>query len=191
LVPRITRLGRLRASDRSLRPHGDQTAHPKGEGHRRAHGPAGTICGGGPHADCVTAVYVFGSDARGALNVGDVDTDIEYDARLDPGAEREMLDSPVAGRDWNMPFRKALKPASEFASGVPESVPPSPARRISQRQVANTGLLPVIQVGHAWRAGVGGSRRQIDRTPRSSPRAGAIDSRSPGAPWIMRTRAFA
>jgi hypothetical protein len=70
-----------------------------------------TICAGGSHADCVTAVYVFGSYARGALTVGDVDTDIEYDARLDPGVEREMLDNLVVGRDWNTPFRKALKPA--------------------------------------------------------------------------------
>ncbi|MDP9347518.1 MAG: hypothetical protein M3P44_17755 [Actinomycetota bacterium] len=70
-----------------------------------------TVCAGGPHADCVTAVYVFGSYARGALTVGDVDTDIEYDARLDPGVEREMLDNLVVGRDWNTPFRKALKPA--------------------------------------------------------------------------------
>jgi hypothetical protein len=70
-----------------------------------------TVCAGGPHADCVIAVYVFGSYARGALTVGDVDTDIEYDARLDPGVEREMLDNLVVGRDWNTPFRKALKPA--------------------------------------------------------------------------------
>jgi hypothetical protein len=32
------------------------------------------VCAGGPHADCVTAVYVFGSYARGALAVGDVDS---------------------------------------------------------------------------------------------------------------------
>jgi len=56
-------------------------------------------------------VYVFGSYARAALTVGDVDTDIEYDAKLDPGVEREMLNNLVAGRDWNTPFRKALKPA--------------------------------------------------------------------------------
>lgn len=31
-----------------------------------------TICAGGAHADCVTAVYVFGSYARGALTVVDV-----------------------------------------------------------------------------------------------------------------------
>ena len=30
------------------------------------------ICAGGAHADCVTAVYLFGSYARGALTVGDV-----------------------------------------------------------------------------------------------------------------------
>jgi predicted nucleotidyltransferase len=70
-----------------------------------------TICSGDAHADCVTAVYVFGSYARGALTVGDVDIDVEYDARLDPGVEREMLDNLVIGRDWNTPFREALKPA--------------------------------------------------------------------------------
>jgi hypothetical protein len=69
------------------------------------------ICAGGAHADCVTAVYVFGSYARGALTVGDVDVDIEYDARLDPAVERELMDNLLAGRDWNTPFRKALKPA--------------------------------------------------------------------------------
>jgi hypothetical protein len=30
-----------------------------------------TICGGGAHGGCVTAVYAFGSCARGALTVGD------------------------------------------------------------------------------------------------------------------------
>jgi hypothetical protein len=39
-----------------------------------------TVCAGGSHADCVTAVYVFGSYVGGALAVGDVDTAIEYDA---------------------------------------------------------------------------------------------------------------
>ena len=34
------------------------------------------ICAGGAHAHCVTAVYVFGSYARGALIVGDVDVDM-------------------------------------------------------------------------------------------------------------------
>jgi len=70
-----------------------------------------TICAGGPHAGCVTAVYVFGSYARGALTVGDVDVDIEYDHKLDPAVDRELVDRLVAGRDWNTPFRKALKPA--------------------------------------------------------------------------------
>jgi predicted nucleotidyltransferase len=70
------------------------------------------ICAGGAHADCVTGVYVFGSYARGALTVGDVDVDIEYDARLHPEVERELLDNLVIGRDWNTPFRKALRPPS-------------------------------------------------------------------------------
>jgi predicted nucleotidyltransferase len=68
------------------------------------------ISAGGAYAGCVTAVYVFGSYARGALSVGDVDVDIEYDARLDAVVERELVDRLVAGRDWNTPFRKALKP---------------------------------------------------------------------------------
>jgi predicted nucleotidyltransferase len=71
-----------------------------------------TIRAGGPHAQCVTAVYVFGSYARGALTVGDVDVDIEYDARLDPAVKRELIDRVVIGRDWNTRFRKALKPPS-------------------------------------------------------------------------------
>jgi predicted nucleotidyltransferase len=69
-----------------------------------------TICAGGAHASCVTAVYVFGSYARGGLTVGDVDVDIEYDAKLDPVVERELVDRLVVRRDWNTPFRKALKP---------------------------------------------------------------------------------
>src|SRR5215212_841643 len=68
------------------------------------------ICAGGAHADCVTAVYVFGSYARGALTVGDVDVDIEYDARLKPAVERELVDNLLTGRDWNTPFRKTLRP---------------------------------------------------------------------------------
>ena len=40
-----------------------------------------------------------------------MDADIEYDARLDSGVEREMLDNLVVGGDWNTPFRMALKPA--------------------------------------------------------------------------------
>jgi hypothetical protein len=65
-----------------------------------------TVCAGGPYADCITAVHAFGSYARGALDVGDVDTDIEYDARLNPRVERELLDNLVVGRDWNTPFRR-------------------------------------------------------------------------------------
>jgi predicted nucleotidyltransferase len=68
------------------------------------------MCADDAHADCVTAVYVFGSYARGALFVGDVDVDIEYDGRLDPAVESELIDAVVVGRDWNTPFRKALKP---------------------------------------------------------------------------------
>lgn len=90
---------------------GNQRRIPRDEATAKLMALLETICAGGPHADCVTAVYVFGSYARGAFAVGDVDTDIEYDARLNPGVEREMLDNLVDGRDWNTPFRKALKPA--------------------------------------------------------------------------------
>lgn len=68
------------------------------------------ICAGGAHADCVIGAYVFGSYARGALTVGDVDVDIEYDAKLQPAVEHELVDRLVVGRDWNTPFRKALRP---------------------------------------------------------------------------------
>ncbi len=43
--------------------------------------------------------------------VGDIDVDIEYDAKLGASVERELIDNLVTGRDWNTPFRKALKPA--------------------------------------------------------------------------------
>jgi predicted nucleotidyltransferase len=64
-----------------------------------------TICAGGTHAGCVTAVYVFGSYVRGALVGGDVDVDIEYDAKRDWAAEPDLIDRLVVGRDWNAPFR--------------------------------------------------------------------------------------
>jgi hypothetical protein len=68
------------------------------------------VCAGEGVAACVTAVYAFGSWSRGALEVGDVDLDIEYDRSRDPETARQMLDLLVAGRDWNSPLRKALKP---------------------------------------------------------------------------------
>ena len=68
------------------------------------------ICTGEGAAKCVTAVYAFGSWSRGALEVGDVDIDIEYDPRRDPEVSQQVLDALVAGRDWNGPVRKALKP---------------------------------------------------------------------------------
>ncbi len=68
------------------------------------------VCAGEGAAACVTAVYAFGSWSRGALEVGDVDLDIEYDRSRDPETARQMLDLLVAGRDWNSPLRKALKP---------------------------------------------------------------------------------
>lgn len=68
------------------------------------------ICAGGKYLDCVTAVHAFGSWSRGAPEVGDVDLNVSYDARLDEEVDREVLDNLVTGRDWNTPFRKALKP---------------------------------------------------------------------------------
>jgi predicted nucleotidyltransferase len=68
------------------------------------------VCAGEGAAACVTAVYAFGSWSRGALEVGDVDLEIEYDRSRDPETARQMLDLLVAGRDWNSPLRKALEP---------------------------------------------------------------------------------
>jgi predicted nucleotidyltransferase len=70
------------------------------------------VCAGGRYADCVTAVHVFGSYARGALEVGDIDIDIEYDSRLDREVERELVDRMMRSQDWNAPFSKALKPGT-------------------------------------------------------------------------------
>jgi hypothetical protein len=68
------------------------------------------VCEAEGAAACVTAVYAFGSWSRGALEVGDVDLDIEYDRSRDPATAKQMLDLLVAGRDWTSPLRKALKP---------------------------------------------------------------------------------
>jgi hypothetical protein len=115
------------------------------------------VCTGGAHADCVTRVHVFGSYARGALTVGDVDVDIEYDAKLQPAVERERIDNLVVGRDWNTPFRKALKP-SRLLQVLSKSHPP---------------------IGpHATR----GAQRSGGPVPRS--RASASDSRGRTTPLI-------
>jgi hypothetical protein len=68
------------------------------------------ICSADGYVRCITEVRVFGSYARGALTVGDVDLNIEYDAKVDPDLDREMFDRLVSGRDWNTPLRQALKP---------------------------------------------------------------------------------
>ncbi len=68
------------------------------------------VCAGEGAASCVTAVYAFGSWSRGALVVGDVDLDIEYDRSRDPETAALILDLLIAGRDWTSPLRKALKP---------------------------------------------------------------------------------
>jgi hypothetical protein len=64
------------------------------------------ICAGEGAARCVTAVYAFGSWSRGALEVGDVDLDIEYDRSRDPETAKLIWDLVVAGRGWNSPLRK-------------------------------------------------------------------------------------
>lgn len=68
------------------------------------------ICAGGKYLDCITAVHAFGSWSRGASEVGDVDLSINYDHRLDDEVNRELVRRLATGRDWNTPFRKALKP---------------------------------------------------------------------------------
>lgn len=68
------------------------------------------ICAGGKYLDCITTVHAFGSWARGASEVGDVDLVITHDSRLNEEVNQEMVDNIVAGRDWNTPFRKELKP---------------------------------------------------------------------------------
>jgi hypothetical protein len=68
------------------------------------------ICAGGKYLDCITAVHAFGSWSRGASEVGDVDLNISYDDGLDDEVNRELVRRVATGRDWNTPFRKALKP---------------------------------------------------------------------------------
>lgn len=60
--------------------------------------------------DCITAVHAFGSWSRGAAEVGDIDLNVSYDHRLDDEVNQELVRMLVKGRDWNTPFRKALKP---------------------------------------------------------------------------------
>jgi predicted nucleotidyltransferase len=67
------------------------------------------ICAGGKYLDCITAIHAFGSWSRGAIEVGDVDLNISYDHRLDDEVNRELVRHLATGRDWNTPFRKALK----------------------------------------------------------------------------------
>lgn len=68
------------------------------------------ICAGGKYLDCITAIHAFGSWSRGAIEVGDIDLNISYDYRLDDEVSHELARRLATGRDWNTPFRKALKP---------------------------------------------------------------------------------
>jgi hypothetical protein len=70
----------------------------------------GRVCAGGKYIDCVTAIHAFGSWSRGAAEVGDIDLNISYDHRLDDEVNDELVRLLVKGRDWDAPFRKALKP---------------------------------------------------------------------------------
>lgn len=81
------------------------------------------ICTDDKYGSCVTKVSVFGSYARGALTVGDVDIDIEHQASLHPEVMREAVDSLTRGKDWLRPFRKAFgtnKPALQVLFGADE-----------------------------------------------------------------------
>lgn len=67
------------------------------------------ICASGKYLDCITAIHAFGSWSRGAIEVGDVDLNISYDHGLDDEVSHELVRRLATGRDWNTPFRKALK----------------------------------------------------------------------------------
>jgi hypothetical protein len=67
------------------------------------------ICAGGKYLDCITVIHAFGSWSRAAIEVGDADLNISYDYGLDDEVSHELVRRLATGRDWNAPFRKALK----------------------------------------------------------------------------------
>jgi predicted nucleotidyltransferase len=62
--------------------------------------------GGTRHLDLVEAISVFGSYARGASEPGDVDVAVEYGR--DEVSGHEVVRALAEGRDWTVPYRKAL-----------------------------------------------------------------------------------
>jgi hypothetical protein len=65
------------------------------------------VCSGGRYESCVTELWVFGSYARGAPRVGDLDLDAELEETTE--VAREGVDLMFAGRDPMARFRKALR----------------------------------------------------------------------------------
>ena len=103
------------------------------------------VCAGGAHADCVTAVYVFGSYVRGALTVGDVDVDIEYDARLKPGRR---------ARDGRQPDDRAgLEHAvPQGAEAVPRAAGPVQQDRDDHRARCSTTSVVTRSIRRPFRS---------------------------------------
>jgi hypothetical protein len=68
--------------------------------------------------------YVLELLDRICAEVGDVDLVITHDSRLNEEVNQETVNSIVARRDWNTPFRKELKPrrASQIMFGQLEMV---------------------------------------------------------------------
>ena len=64
------------------------------------------IAAGDRHLDMIDEVWLFGSYARGALDPGDVDLDIEYTA--DEEFRRFQVERIAYGGDWMAPLRRAI-----------------------------------------------------------------------------------
>jgi hypothetical protein len=60
------------------------------------------------HCKCVASIGVFGSFARGAAEVGDVDLAVEIDTRRDQDINRKQLDRIVTGADLWSGWQTAL-----------------------------------------------------------------------------------
>jgi hypothetical protein len=76
------------------------------------------VCAGEGAAACVTAVYAFGSRSRGALEVGDVDLDIECDRSRDPETAQQIVDLLVAGRVLDLAAAQGAETATDAARFV-------------------------------------------------------------------------
>ncbi|HEY1687638.1 MAG TPA: hypothetical protein VGF95_02125 [Solirubrobacteraceae bacterium] len=64
------------------------------------------IDAGGAYLDCIDEVWIFGSYARGALEPGDVDLDIEYTP--DNDFRKFQIGRLASGSDWLGPLRRAV-----------------------------------------------------------------------------------